>query len=207
MSSAAPAPENRQPVAGAARTRMSRMAESAVARARLSVVPRRRTPTSRIPFLALVTAVLVAGVVGLLLFNTSMQQASFRASSLEDRAAALTAQEEGLSLELERLRDPQRVAERAQALGMVLPTTWCTLELTKKSPTCTAPAATAGSPLRLEELPPIKPASLDPKPVVKHTSARDTDRTSPNRTHRQGRNGQQDRSTGHRDDGARRANR
>ncbi len=206
MSSAAPAPESRQPVAGAARTRMSRMAESAVARARLSVVPRRRTPTSRVPFLALVTAILVAGVVGLLLFNTSMQQASFRASSLEDRAAALTAQEEGLSLKLERLRDPQRVAERAQALGMVLPTTWCILELTKQSPTCTAPAATAGSPLRLEELPPVKPASLDPKPVVKHTS-RDTDRTSPNRTHRQGRNGHQDDSTGHRDDGGRRVTR
>ena len=76
------------------RSRMPRIAWAAVERARLTVVPRRRTKAARMPFVLLVSLVLLGGVVGLLLFNTSMQQASFAATSLEragrhpDRPAA-----------------------------------------------------------------------------------------------------------------------
>ena len=100
-----------------------RIAEVAVQRARLTVVPRPRTRprAPRVPFVTLVSVILLAGVVGLLMFNTSMQQASFRAAALEQQADDLTAREEALEMELQALRDPQRVAAEAQRMGMVLP--------------------------------------------------------------------------------------
>ena len=42
-----------------------------------------RTQAARTPFVVLVIGLLVAGVVGLLMFNTHMQQASFRATALQ----------------------------------------------------------------------------------------------------------------------------
>lgn len=163
------------------RSRLPRIAEVAVQRARLTVVPRPRTRprAPRVPFVTLVSVIMLGGVVGLLLFNTSMQQASFRATALEEQAAHLTAQEEALRMELQELRDPQRVAAEAQDNGMVLP---------------------AGGPLVLplgsgevlgdedqpvlpggrlpEGLPgPRKPAVLDPDPVIERRDTnRDTNR-------------------------------
>ena len=100
-------------------TRLPRIADYAVERARLTVVPRRQSPASRMPFMILVALVLLGGVVGLLLFNTSMQQASYKATALETQAQRLHAKEQSLKMELDQLRDPQLVASRAQALGMV----------------------------------------------------------------------------------------
>ena len=74
---------------------------------------------ARVPFVTLVSLVLLGGVIGLLLFNTSMQQAAFAATALESQAGSLSAREQTLRMELDVLRDPQRVAERAQAMGMV----------------------------------------------------------------------------------------
>lgn len=151
------------------RSRLPRIAEVAVKRARLTVVPRPRTRprAPRVPFVTLVSVILLAGVIGLLMFNTSMQQASFRAAALEQQADDLTAQQEALSLRLQALRDPQRIATEAQRMDMVLP---------------------AGGPLVIDlatgevlgdqgadrpvyRLPesypgPQRPAALDPDPVV-----------------------------------------
>jgi len=152
------------------RNRIPRIAEAAVQRARLTVVPRPRTRprAPRVPFVTLVSVLMLGGVVGLLLFNTSMQQASFRETALQQQAADLTAQEEALRMELQELRDRQRVAMAAQRMDMVVP---------------------AGGPLVLplgsdevlgdENQPvlpgfqppltvpgPKKPASLDPDPVI-----------------------------------------
>ena len=103
-----------------ARSRVPRIAEAAVERARLTVVPRTAARrAARVPFMVLVSLVLVGGVAGLLCFNTSMQQASFTATSMEDEAQALDAQQQSLTMELDALRDPQRVAARAQQMGMV----------------------------------------------------------------------------------------
>ena len=102
-----------------ARNRVPRFAEAAVERARLTVVPRRATRAPKVPFVALVSLLLVGGVVGLLLFNTSMQQASFVATELEATAATLNAKEQALQMQLDTLRDPQKVASRARKLGMV----------------------------------------------------------------------------------------
>lgn len=90
-------------------------------RARLVAVPRRRTRAPRIPFVALVSAILVGGVVGLLMFNTSMQNASFTEKRLSDQASALAAQQQVLEMDLQHLRDPQTVAEAAQKQGLVIP--------------------------------------------------------------------------------------
>ena len=104
-----------------ARSRVPRIAEAAVDRARLTVVPRRAPRATRVPFVVLVSLLLVTGVAGLLAFNTSMQQASFAATALEQQAAVLAAQEQSLQMDLERLRDPQRVAVAARRMGMVPP--------------------------------------------------------------------------------------
>jgi hypothetical protein len=71
----------------------------------------------------LVSALLVGGVVGLLCFNTSMQQAAFSESRLSREATDLAARQEALETDLRRLQDPQSIAERAQAHGMVIPPT------------------------------------------------------------------------------------
>src|SRR5680860_1098798 len=107
------------PLTSQARNRIPRIAEAAVERARLTVVPRRVQKAPKVPFVSLVSLLLVAGVVGLLLFNTSMQQASFTATSLEQQASVLDAKEQSLQMELDMLRDPQKVAARAKNQGMV----------------------------------------------------------------------------------------
>lgn len=93
--------------------------ETAARRARLTVPARLRVPTPRFPFVTLVSMIMVGGVVGLLLFNTSMQQASFAATALEQQAQALSERQQTLQMELEDLRDPQRLAEAAREQGMV----------------------------------------------------------------------------------------
>ncbi|MEZ5092364.1 hypothetical protein [Nocardioides sp.] len=151
--------------------RAPRLADAALTRARLTVVPRVRARAPRVPFVLLVSLVLALGVVGLLMFNTSMQQASFTASRLEDKATALSAQEQALSVQVEALRDPQRVAEQAQSMGMVLPSGSCFLVLSGKQPACAASPA----PERLRLLPaaPVKPAILDPAPITVPAKATD----------------------------------
>lgn len=99
-----------------------RLAQAALERARLTVVPRvRRSRAPRVPFVTFVSVILLAGVVGLLLFNTSMQQASFRATALQQQATDLAAQQEALEMDVQELRRHERVARAAQALGMVIP--------------------------------------------------------------------------------------
>jgi cell division protein FtsB len=147
------------------RSRMPRIAEAAVERARLTVVPRRRTRASRMPFVMLVSLVLLGGVVGLLLFNTSMQQASFAAASLEEQASTLSARQQTLEMQLDEMRDPQRVAEQAQRMGMVPAGSPAFLRLDGKVLGEAAPA-TADDRLRLNPRPPGLPAVLNPAPIV-----------------------------------------
>ena len=119
MSSAAPNPNpSRLPRVA------PRVAQRALQRARLTVVPRRRTAVRapRVPFVMLISALLLGGVIGLLFFNTSMQQASFRETALSHQARDLDAQQEALQLQLDALRDPQRIARLAQQMGMIVPT-------------------------------------------------------------------------------------
>lgn len=149
-----------------ARSRMPRLAEAAVARARLTVVPRYTQKAPRVPFLVLVSLLLVCGIGGLLLFNTNLQQASFTATALEQRAHMLDARAQGLQLDLARLRTPQRLAERAKRLGMVPPSSPGFLRLSDGEVLGKpAPAQPAGA-FRIDPPPVPKPADLSPPPVV-----------------------------------------
>ncbi len=149
--------------APALRARVPRLAGAALERARLTVVPkRRRRRSSPVPFLLVVSMVAVGGIVGLLLFNTSMQQASFAATSLQNQADTLVARQQTLQMQLDQLRDPQEVALKAQRMGMVLPTSPAVLDL-KTGRVLGSPApATRLDPLRLLAPPPAKPAELNP---------------------------------------------
>ncbi|UUZ59651.1 hypothetical protein [Nocardioides sp. B-3] len=108
---------------------------------------------------------LISGVVGLLLFNTSMTQASFAATALEEQATSPAAREQTLQMELEDLRKPDRVATEAQEMGMVPPTapTFLTLDgrvLGEKLP------ALPENKLDLTPPTPIKPKIPAPAPTI-----------------------------------------
>jgi hypothetical protein len=150
-----------------ARSRVPRIAEAAVERARLTVVPRAAARrAARVPFMVLVSLVLVGGVAGLLCFNTSMQQASFTATSMETQAQALDAKQQSLTMELDALRDPQRVAVRAQEMGMVPATSPAFIRLSDGKVLGAATPAAADGALRITPLPTRKPKNLRPTPIV-----------------------------------------
>ena len=149
-----------------ARGRAPRLAEAAVERARLTLVPARRSRAPRAPFAVLVFAILGAGVVGLLMFNTHMQQGSFYATRLQNRADDLTAREQKLDMELERLRAPQRLAQAGKALGMVAPGVPAFVKLSDGSIVGHPTPASPGDAVRINPLPPEVPAALRPKPIV-----------------------------------------
>jgi hypothetical protein len=178
--------------APALRTRVPRLAEAALERARLTVVPKRtRRRTNPVPFLVLVSMLAVGGVVGLLLFNTSMQQASFAATDLQNRADALEARQQSLQMQLAHLRDPQSIARHAQAMGMVLPTSPAVLDLRSGKVLGDPAPATRTDPLRLLAPPPVKPAELDPPAhvtVIHENSSRNTSNRSHDAGGRPGRN-------------------
>jgi hypothetical protein len=145
---------------------LPRFAEAAVERARLTVVPRRVQKAPRVPFVSLVSLLLVSGIAGLLLFNTSMQQASFVATSMEQQAAVLAGKEESLRMQLHRLRDPQRVAARAKQLGMVPATDPAFIRLSDGEVLGKATPAAPTNDMRIDPLPPAKPESLRPRMVI-----------------------------------------
>ena len=154
------------------RSRLPRIADAAIARARLTVVPRVRSKAPRVPFVMLVSMLLLSGVVGLLLFNTSMQQASFAATALDEQATTLSAREQTLKMELDKLRDPQRVAQQAVKLGMVPPASPAFLELPTGKVLGEALPATRINAVRLYARAPAKPRVINPPPIV-HTVVAD----------------------------------
>jgi hypothetical protein len=158
------------PLKNGARTRVPRFAEAAVERARLTVVPPRRslgrTQAARTPFAVLVIAMLAAGVVGLLMFNTNMQQASFKATALQDHVNVLTAKEQSLALELDQLRDPQRLAVAAKALGMVAPSQPAFVRLSDGRVLGRPTPASPGDAVRLNPLPSQLPPAIKRRTVI-----------------------------------------
>ncbi len=183
------------PVRSGAR-RVPRFAEAALDRARLTVVPQRamaRADTGRTPFVVLMLAMLAAGVVGLLMFNTNMQQSSFEVTRLQDQVSTLSAREQSLAMELESLRDPQRLAITAKRLGMVPPAEPAFVSLSTGRVLGNPTPATPADAVRINSLPAPKPAELSPKPIVikvqPETSGRDTGSTSAAAPARDGRKG------------------
>jgi len=150
--------------------RVPRFADAAVERARLTVVPPRRslgrTQAARTPFAVLVLAMLAAGVVGLLMFNTNMQQASFAATALQDRVNVLTAKEQSLDMELDELREPQNLAVAAKALGMVAPSQPAFVRLSDGRVLGNPTPATPDEAVRINPLPSQLPPSVRQKKII-----------------------------------------
>jgi cell division protein FtsL len=157
---------------GQARARVPRIAEAAVERARLSVVPRMAPRRAgRVPFVTLVSVLLVAGVAGLLWFNTSMQQVSFTATALETKAEALQAQRQGLQMDVDALRNPQRVAAAAKHMGMVPPANPAFIRLRDGKVLGDPLPASIDDSIRIDPLPTRRPKNLSPKPVIEKVPA------------------------------------
>ena len=161
-----------------ARNRVPRFADAAVQRARLSVVPSGPSHAPRAPFAILVFATLVAGVVGLLMFNTQMQQSSFHATSLQSKADDLVAQQQSLDMELEALRDPQRLAQAARKLGMVPPADPAFVRLSDGKTLGAPLPASPNDAVRINPLPAELPENLNPPPRIVNVPATPT--ASPN---------------------------
>ena len=140
-------------------------ARTAVDKARLTVVPRMRTRAPRVPFVTLVSLVLVGGVVGLLLFNTSMQQASFAAASLEDQADTWrpASRRCGWSSTSSATRSGWR--PEAQQMGMVIPAAPVFLDLEAGRTSGVRTPATPENAIQPRcRRPPIKPADPRARP-------------------------------------------
>ena len=101
-----------------ARARSLRGASS-LPRPRLAVVPAAAERARGVPFVAFVVGLLVAGLVGLLVLNTSLQRGVYAVTDLRTQAADLTLRQQNLQLKVAELQAPQRVAEEALAIGMV----------------------------------------------------------------------------------------
>jgi hypothetical protein len=153
-----------------ARNRVPRFAEAAVERARLTVVPRplvgRSGRAARVPFVTLVSLLLVSGVAGLLFFNTSMQQASFRATAMEHRAQLLGAERQALQMQLDSLSNPQQIALQARRMGMVPPATPAFIRLEDGKVLGTPLPARRDEVFRVTPLPTRKPVGLARPPIV-----------------------------------------
>jgi hypothetical protein len=92
-------------------------------RANLSLVRPGARQAGTLPFLLTIGVMLIGGLVGLLMFNTSMQNVAFAQNSLQAEATNLAAQQQALDLQLNNLDNPQHLASRARRLGMVIPQT------------------------------------------------------------------------------------
>jgi hypothetical protein len=78
-----------------------------------------RRPAPKAPFVVRLGALLTTGLAGLLYLHTALAEDSFRLHDLATRSAVLADQEQALEQEVAEAASPSRLAERAEALGMV----------------------------------------------------------------------------------------
>lgn len=88
-----------------------------------------RQRARKAPFVAVLLAVLGLGLVGLIVLSTVMQAQSFALSELSSKNEELRIERQGLSRELQELRSPSSLANKADAAGMVPPATPVFLKL------------------------------------------------------------------------------
>ena len=85
----------------------------------LHLVTRGRTRAARAPFIAVVVALLLTGLLALLVLNTVLAQDAFRLHQLQLDGRALADREQALARQVSDLQSPHSLAARATALGMV----------------------------------------------------------------------------------------
>jgi hypothetical protein len=90
-----------------------------IARPRLRVAPPAPINAPRAPFIALVVAVVVAGVLGILLINTKTAENSFRIDTLQKQQAKLNSQQQNLENQIAANNSPGSLDAAARRLGLV----------------------------------------------------------------------------------------
>ncbi len=88
-------------------------------KSRLRVTPPAPVTVPRAPFVALVLTVVVAGVLGILVLNTKINENAFRLAQLRSQRSHLDQQEQQLDQQLAELESPNSLAAAACRAGMV----------------------------------------------------------------------------------------
>lgn len=88
-------------------------------RDRLTAVPSGPSVLGRTPFLLILATVLVAGMVGVLVLNTSLQTRAFEVRRLQKQASELSYLRADLDNQARQLSTTDELARRAKELGMV----------------------------------------------------------------------------------------
>jgi cell division protein FtsI (penicillin-binding protein 3) len=89
------------------------------ARPRLVIVAPPRSTAGRLPFLILIGAVLVSGLLMLLMLHTLAAQDGFKVNALQTKLNTLTDTEQGLAQQVQQDSSPAKLRKAAAALGMV----------------------------------------------------------------------------------------
>jgi hypothetical protein len=90
-----------------------------VAGPRLRVAPPAPISAPRAPFVAVMIALVVAGVLGILVINTKTNENSFRISRLQENQAALDNQQQQLDNQIAGYKMPGNLDAAARRLGLV----------------------------------------------------------------------------------------
>ena len=86
---------------------------------RLRVAPPAPVTAPRAPFVAVVIALVVAGVFGILLINTKTNENTFQIDGLRDQKAQLDSQQRNLEAKLTEFNNPGNLRAMAKKLGLV----------------------------------------------------------------------------------------
>ncbi|GAA2741523.1 septum formation initiator family protein [Kitasatospora cinereorecta] len=84
-----------------------------------SVRPRGRSVRGRTPFAVLVVVLLSAGLLGLLMLNTALNQGSIKLARLQKQTTEATDQQQTLQHQIDQQSAPDALERRARELGMV----------------------------------------------------------------------------------------
>ena len=84
----------------------------------LRPVQRPRTRMARLPFVIVLIVIFAVGMAGLLMLNTTLQDQAFQARRLDTQTAQLGYTQASLQRQVDVLRSPQSLGQRASALGL-----------------------------------------------------------------------------------------
>jgi hypothetical protein len=96
---------------------------------RLRVAPPAPVSVPRAPFIALVVAVVIAGVFGILMINTKTNENTFRISKLQEQQADLDHQQQQLEQQIADFESPGSLHAAARKLGLVQAATPASIRL------------------------------------------------------------------------------
>jgi hypothetical protein len=94
-------------------------AASVANRRKLRVAPPMPVAVAKAPFVAMLLAIVVAGVVGILVLNTMINANQFRLNNLQSQQAGLDQQEQGLKEQLAHQQAPGSLVAAGKCLGLV----------------------------------------------------------------------------------------